>query len=745
MLQACVGAVFAFAAADQNLGFLVLASMGILIAWLFSIRPNRPAPRIVINMILLGVVVVAGIEMLRIGVGVNAFAVFVALLLVVKLLDLREPRDEGQVLVLAVAILISGVLTSNSLITGALMVLVSVLVLRAVILFQLHTVLRKSAPADASIAKPARVDIRSMVLATGFLCALVGSVIFVVLPRNIGVQAFGQWGGAPTPPTSGFTDTVQLGRPGRITESPTPVMDLAIYDREGNNIGGPLTQAIYLRGAVLSSYKDGAWNTDFSGKMRTLPIPPRTTLRANNVEDTLRWSTEMKISLRSIPSGPSYLFAPWKTVEFHTGADPVRLGFDFNFGFFMKDGYITSLDYSVRSIDTEFDQIDFSQFEQRNAVEDEGYIAPSVHQLAIEILEGGDIEPDPALRPVKDDGAAVRLLERHLRLNFAYTLESQPIPPGKDATEWFLFERQMGHCEYYASALTLMARSVGVPTRVITGYVVSDFNDVSGQYIVRQSNAHAWVEAEIAPGQWRTYDGTPVDDFQAIHIPEPNFWRSIAKVYESIETLWVKGVVGYDARTRQSLMGESNPDLGLSKISDSLMSRLAAGRGKLIARGAIIGAIVFCASLFLGMFGLRYKQILSGVWEHTLAWFAHLRLKLSKKRAPIDDPRYAKLEQLLHCKLDRLEIPKPEWKPLRRHVDDHTDRLNAIAQSERDAIIEVARLLYLHRFAGDHTPVEPGHALMLESSLRLKPKYLVIEQLDRPRTLAVDYRSYKGM
>mgnify|MGYP003665462547 FL=1 len=722
MLQSSIGAVFAFSAADQNFGYLILTSMGILIAWLFSIRPNKPAPRVVINTILLGVVVIAGIEMLRIGVGVNAFAVFVALLLVVKLLDLREPRDEGQVLVLTVAILISGVLTSNSLMTGVLMVLVSVLILRAVILFQLHTVLHKSAPADETIAKQARIDIRSMVLATGFLCALVGSVIFVVLPRDIGMRAFGQWGGAVAPPTTGFTDTVQLGRPGRITESPTPVMDLSIYDREGNNIGGRLTQAIYLRGAVLNSYEKGIWTTKGTGSTHTLPIPPNTILRANSVEDTLRWSKEMKISLRSVPSGLSHLFTPWKTVEFHTGSQRLRLGFDFNNGLFMKDGYINSLEYSVRSVDTDFDQIDFSQFEHRNPVNTEEYIDPSVRQLAVDILERGDIEPDPALRPVEDDGAAVRLIERHLRLNFAYTLESQPIPPGKDATEWFLFERGMGHCEYYASALTLMARSVGVPTRVITGYVVSDYNDVSGQYIVRQSNAHAWVESEIAPGHWRTYDGTPVDDFQAIHVPEPNIWRSIAKVYESIETLWVKGVVGYDARTRQNIMGESNPDLGISKISDSLMDRLAAGRGKLVGRAAVIGAIVFCASMLLGLFGLRYKQIVSGVWEQVLAWIDSLRLKLRKGHTPIGDPRYSKLEQLLHRKLERLDIPKPEWKPLRRHVDEHHDRLLSIAQPERDAIIEVSRLLYLHRFAGDHAPVEPGHALTLETSLRLKPK-----------------------
>ncbi|MCS6899591.1 MAG: transglutaminase domain-containing protein [Myxococcales bacterium] len=66
-----------------------------------------------------------------------------------------------------------------------------------------------------------------------------------------------------------------------------------------------------------------------------------------------------------------------------------------------------------------------------------------------------------------------------------------------------------GHCEYFASALALLARSLGIPTRVIGGYRVSEFNRVGGYHVVRERNAHAWVEAYL-PGQgWVSWDPTP--------------------------------------------------------------------------------------------------------------------------------------------------------------------------------------------------------------------------------------------
>ena len=74
----------------------------------------------------------------------------------------------------------------------------------------------------------------------------------------------------------------------------------------------------------------------------------------------------------------------------------------------------------------------------------------------------------------------------------------------------FLQDVREGHCEYYASALALMLRSGGVPTRMVTGYRVAERNPIGGYAIVRERHAHAWVEAFLPGEGWVTLDGTPM-------------------------------------------------------------------------------------------------------------------------------------------------------------------------------------------------------------------------------------------
>lgn len=724
MLQAAIGSVMIFSIADQNPIYFILSVFGIAVAWLFSVRPGRPAPRIMINTILFLVVGIAGVEMLRIGVGVSAFAVFVALLMVVKMLDLREPRDDGQIIVLSVSILIAAVLTSNTLMTGVLMVVVSVLIMRAVVLYQIHAVLFKSASDSEIIGKKARIDIRSMIFATGFLCAIFGTVIFVVLPRNIGMQAFGQWGSAGQS-VSGFSDVVELGRPGFISQSSTPVLDLTISDRNGQNAGSQNTPAIYLRGAVLNEYNDGRWirgslmGSPLSNRSRL--ISPNTSLKSYRSIDNSDWDRQFDITVRSASNGPTYLFAPWQTVEFRVGDEPIRLGLDFNRGIFIKDGIGGKIEYVVRSKNTEFDQINYALVEDRNPVTST-VIEPQIEQLAHTILSSAGLEPDPDLRPIQDDAAAVRVIEKHLRSQYTYTLDSQPVPPGEDATKWFLFERKTGHCEYFASSLALMSRSIGIPARVLTGYIASDFNEVTGQFVVRESNAHAWVEAEIAQGEWRTFDGTPPADFHSIHEPDPSIWRSISKMYESVEFLWVRSVVGYDSTSRQSIIGSSSTDFGLSSMGESLLNRFAAGRSRLITRAIIIAVIVFAISMFVGIIVLKYKEIITNVLEWIRSWFVQIRKRFLGENGLDTDPRFNNLESLVRRSLDRLDISKPEWKPLKSHIREELLPLDAVALPTLEALVEASELLYLHKFSQVQAPSDASQIARLESQLRKSEK-----------------------
>lgn len=104
--------------------------------------------------------------------------------------------------------------------------------------------------------------------------------------------------------------------------------------------------------------------------------------------------------------------------------------------------------------------------------------------------------------------AALDALRRHLARGFTYTLDLPATAPGVDPTWWFLSHTRAGHCEYFASAFTLLARAAGHPARMVAGYRVIENNPLGGYALVRARDAHAWAEV-WHDGAWHTYDPTP--------------------------------------------------------------------------------------------------------------------------------------------------------------------------------------------------------------------------------------------
>ncbi len=103
---------------------------------------------------------------------------------------------------------------------------------------------------------------------------------------------------------------------------------------------------------------------------------------------------------------------------------------------------------------------------------------------------------------IHDVEGKLRALERFLEENYEYDLSRPPAPMGEDPLEWFLFESRRGICVDFATAFVLMARLLGVPTRLVAGYYVTD-------EVVAQCDAHAWAESYIPGKGWVRFDPTP--------------------------------------------------------------------------------------------------------------------------------------------------------------------------------------------------------------------------------------------
>ena len=163
-------------------------------------------------------------------------------------------------------------------------------------------------------------------------------------------------------------------------------------------------------------------------------------------------------------------------------------------------------------------------------------IDPRIPRLAEEIAASANNNYDKA-----------RAVETYLRTRFTYTLQLPRTVP-HDPLANFLFERRRGHCEYFASSMAVMLRTLGIPSRVVNGFRTGEFNDLTSQYLVRASNAHSWVEAYFPAYGWIAFDPTP-----ATSVPIRTGWSRVALYVDAMASFWREWVVNYDAGHQQTL------------------------------------------------------------------------------------------------------------------------------------------------------------------------------------------------
>jgi transglutaminase-like putative cysteine protease len=157
-------------------------------------------------------------------------------------------------------------------------------------------------------------------------------------------------------------------------------------------------------------------------------------------------------------------------------------------------------------------------------------VDPRIPALALALTRGAETP-----------GEKARALESHLRADYGYTLEllSQPV---QDPLAYFLFERKKGHCEYFASSMAVMLRTLGIPSRVVTGFQSGVYNPMTGWQVIRAADAHSWVEAWIDGRGWTTFDPTPFDTTGG----GPAWLTRLSLLSDTVSQFWQDWVMSYD-------------------------------------------------------------------------------------------------------------------------------------------------------------------------------------------------------
>lgn len=460
---------------------------------------------------------------------------------IVRLFSLRRERDHVMLAILAfLMVLAAAVLTVDSI----FLLFFAAFTLIAVLTFILMEMRRSGRAANirarhTSDAQEHRHLAFSLMRAAPTLVLLIltgAAAVFFLLPRMstgyLGAYTFG------TDLSTGFSDRVQLGQIGRIQQSNAVVMHIQI---DGDTVG---RYDLRWRGVALSEFDGHTWSNPRQQFLlprdgRSFAIPSFGTKISENSSALLSGTTQSddkRIHYRVLmePIGTNVFFlAPWaRTV---------------------------SGDYRKLAVDTGSAVYDLDNQRAIDRYEADSEIgAPSASQLR---TAGQDYPPPviagylrvPALDPriprlaaqiagaAADNYDKAAALESYLRTHYGYTLQL-PSTSDRDPLASFLFERKQGHCEYFASSMAVMLRSLGIPSRVVNGFRSDEFNDITGNYVVRAKNAHSWVEAYFPGYGWQTFDPTPATSTGA-----SGGWGRTLLYLDAAASFWREWVISYDS------------------------------------------------------------------------------------------------------------------------------------------------------------------------------------------------------
>ncbi len=283
---------------------------------------------------------------------------------------------------------------------------------------------------------------------------------------------------------------------------------------ENSRLGGPVElsdkkvmtvlspRSIYLRGNVLEEYSGFNWMTD-ENSYESYNL--KDDFSRLTTDERLLYYRQEEITITNELFSSTTIFSPYRPYKVFSN-DSYPLLVDRNHAIKAPDGVYKDENYLVRlqsplaygilkSKGIDMKKSDLENLNLYLALPDN--ISQRTRDLTREIVSESETDFDKAVT-----------IENFLRTNFPYNLQVEEIPDGWEFVDYFLFEGGEGYCTYYASAMAIMLRIEGIPTRYIEGYLVKDRID-EGKYEVRQRNAHAWVEAYIEPVGWMTFEATP--------------------------------------------------------------------------------------------------------------------------------------------------------------------------------------------------------------------------------------------
>lgn len=468
---------------------------------------------------------------------------YVGFLQVSRLFNRRTSKDYQQIAVLSFLHLIAATVLTTSVVYGLIFIGFLIATPWMLTVSQLRREVedfhvKDPTQSDAILNEKEIVGSRFL-LTTALLTLPIFFVtlgLFLIFPRvGLGVISVG---GVTGQSTTGFGKNVTLGNFGTIREDPTVVLRVTIPKAAG----GPKGRggALRLRGTSFDEYDGKTWlRTDSGSWILRSGFNAFSLVRYPDRQKDL----EYKIVLDHLDE--TVIFLPEGTVALGipprvTGARerPRKVHAAQGFEFRYEDQGDQGLTYYayVSKNPKEWRKGELKERHREWLTETPPSTARVV-ELAKQVVGNAKTDKEKAakiLHYLRDSG------------KFRYTL-TQPNTEGKDPLTVFLFSAKAGHCEYFSTAMAIMLRGVGVPTRNVSGFYGGSYNQYGQYYALRRSDAHSWVEAWIGD-RWVTLDPTPSGRNEMGL--NTGVLSSVRDFMDAVRTRWARQIVGYDIRTQ---------------------------------------------------------------------------------------------------------------------------------------------------------------------------------------------------
>lgn len=550
---------------------------------------------------------------------------------VLRILTAKTERDYLYVQLLALLEILGACILSTQL---NFLVFLVIFILFGLLSLAAGELRRASLDPQTAVVAPRRLSMRLI----GFLsvsCVMIFGLaggLFFLLPRTAHA-AFRQMVPARYH-LPGFSNEVTLGEIGEVKQSNEPVMYIKM-------LGDYKPRDLHWRGSALQSFDGKRWFNARFKHDQVIPIDGHMVgLVSKRPVNARRFYYEVRVKdiasdVLFFAGKPEFLAIDQREIlKTSTGGyrAPLRPPTGFRYiGYSYMDTIV----------------FDREMAEPLPASERAAYLAvpPNLDSrmpgLAMELTAGS-----------KNKFEEARSMEFRLQHMYGYTLQLPETEPA-DPLAYFLFERKKGHCEYFASAMAILLRLRGIPSRVVTGFQDNGEDPINGWRVVRAADAHSWVEGYLQDQGWVVFDPTPADP-GAGHL---GLLARVSRVWDRLELFWMDWVVGYDLDRQISLaarMQKSSRGTG-SKWLDRLAStaswfqeefpKSAKDKGiPLVVIGiATVLAFVYAPPLWRA---LRRRYILG-------------RIRNSSKGRAANDATllYERMLELLHQR----GIEKPAW------------------------------------------------------------------------------------